>query len=199
MASKSKNLCISVYLDDHADREYLFDLRAEYAFLAVRLGRIANERNRALTISISQNGVRSCKTMFLSALWQIPGTPYLIIAITDGITTNRNHLTFRAKRQNGSAFRIAFATPKLLPAPHPTLGGAQNHFFATCGAVLCLGNSLAGRSRWSCKGNISKGFLFTCNHGYYLAPPRFSGRKQYSPFATSGQKRHWPAGCAIAA
>ena len=58
MASKSKNFFVSSYLDDHCDHKYLFDLRAEYAFLAVRLGRFANERNRSLSISISANTPR---------------------------------------------------------------------------------------------------------------------------------------------
>jgi len=55
MASQSKNVFVSTYLDNLCDQECLFDLRAEYTILAVRLGRLANERNRSFTISISSD------------------------------------------------------------------------------------------------------------------------------------------------
>jgi len=58
MASKQKNYLAAAYNDDHNNRKYIFDLRAEYRFLDVRLSRMANERNRSLVMSFSPNTPR---------------------------------------------------------------------------------------------------------------------------------------------
>lgn len=58
MASKRKNYLTAAYSDDHNNRESIFDLRAEYRFLNVRLSRIANEHNRSLAMSFAPDTPR---------------------------------------------------------------------------------------------------------------------------------------------
>ncbi len=57
MASQ-KNIYASACCGDHQHLETPFDLQAEYAYLAVRLGRFAQERKRALATAISPDTPR---------------------------------------------------------------------------------------------------------------------------------------------